>query len=91
MVCLLKRQRLRAGCVLAGLQMSLSVEERLEVLLHVKWTVKQFDCQLTREIVELVDRESDLLNRGRSEKSVEGELLLCGCACACALCCSCCL
>jgi hypothetical protein len=56
----------------SGLQMALSVEERLEVLLNIKWTVKQFDCQLTRDICDLVDRESDLLNRGRSEKSVEG-------------------
>ena len=41
----------------------LSLEERLDVLLHVKWTVKEFDCALTREIVQLIDREADLLNR----------------------------
>eukprot|EP00455_Lapot_gusevi_P013096 TRINITY_DN16319_c0_g1_i5.p1 TRINITY_DN16319_c0_g1~~TRINITY_DN16319_c0_g1_i5.p1 ORF type:complete len:153 (-),score=12.04 TRINITY_DN16319_c0_g1_i5:59-517(-) len=51
---------------------SLSMEERLDVLLHVKWTVKEFDCNLTREIVDLIDREIDLLKRGRSEKSLEG-------------------
>jgi len=50
----------------------LSVDERLDVLLHVKWTVKEFDCPLTRDIVELIDREADLLNRGRSEKSLDG-------------------
>lgn len=50
----------------------LSVDERLDVLLHVKWTVKEFDCQLTRDIVELIDREADLLNRGRKDKSLEG-------------------
>mmetsp|Transcript_14824 Transcript_14824/g.39347 ORF Transcript_14824/g.39347 Transcript_14824/m.39347 type:complete len:439 (+) Transcript_14824:555-1871(+) len=50
----------------------LTVDERLDVLLHVKWTVKEFDCNLTREIVELVDREADLLNRGRSPKMLEG-------------------
>lgn len=50
----------------------LTVDERLDVLLHVKWTVKEFDCLLTREIVDLIDREADLLNRGRSEKSLEG-------------------
>lgn len=55
-----------------GLGMSLNTEERLEVLLHVKWTVKQFDCQLTREICDLVDREADLLNRGRPEKALAG-------------------
>jgi hypothetical protein len=50
----------------------LSIDERLDVLLHVKWTVKEFDCNLTRNIVELIDREADLLNRGRAEKSLEG-------------------
>ena len=42
------------------------------LLLHVKWTVKEFDCNLTREIVDLVDREADLINRGRSEKTLAG-------------------
>jgi len=50
----------------------LTTDERLDVLLHVKWTVKEFDCNLSREIVELVDREADLLNRGRSVASLEG-------------------
>ena len=51
---------------------SMTIDDRLDVLLHVKWTVKEFDCALTREIVELIDRETDLLNRGRSEKSLQG-------------------
>ena len=56
-----------------GLNLSmLSIDERLDVLLHVKWTVKEFDCNLTRNVVELIDREADLLNRGRSEKSLGG-------------------
>ena len=50
----------------------LSVDERFDVLLHTKWTVKEFDCNLTREIVDLIDREADMLNRGRSESSLEG-------------------
>ncbi|GIL47309.1 hypothetical protein Vafri_4164 [Volvox africanus] len=50
----------------------LTVDERLDVLLHVKWTVKEFDCDLTREIVDLIDREADLLNRGRNPKVLEG-------------------
>ncbi|KAA6401041.1 MAG: putative flagellar associated protein [Streblomastix strix] len=50
----------------------LTIDERLDILLHVKWTVKEFDCQLTREIVDLIDREADLLNRGRPEKSIDG-------------------
>jgi hypothetical protein len=41
----------------------LTLDERLDVLLHVKWTVKEFDCSLTRELVELIDREADLVNR----------------------------
>jgi phosphoribulokinase len=48
----------------------LSVDERLDILLHVKWTVKELSCPLSREIVELVDREADLLNRGRKEASL---------------------
>lgn len=56
-----------------GLRMAgLSIDERLDVLLHVKWTVKEFDCNLTREIVSLIDREADLLNRGRSDKVLTG-------------------
>ena len=50
----------------------LTIDERLDVLLHTKWTVKEFDCSLTREIVDLIDREADMLNRGRSESSLEG-------------------
>lgn len=38
-----------------GLTMPLAkLQQRLDVLLHVKWTVKEFDCNLTREIVDLV-------------------------------------
>jgi len=54
----------------SGLRLPLlTVDERLDVLLHVKWTVKEFDCNLTRDIVDLIDREADMLNRGRPEKS----------------------
>ena len=56
-----------------GLQVPiLTTEERLDVLLHVKWTVKEFDCNLTREIVDLIDREADLLSRGRNPKTLTG-------------------
>ena len=44
----------------------------MDVLLHVKWTVKEFDCNLTREIVDLIEREADLVNRGRNQKLLEG-------------------
>lgn len=57
----------------SGLRLPLlTVDERLDVLLHVKWTVKEFDCNLTREIVDLIDREADMLNRGRPEKAFIG-------------------
>jgi hypothetical protein len=57
----------------SGLRLPLlTVDERLDVLLHVKWTVKEFDCNLTREIVDLIDREADTLNRGRPEKAFIG-------------------
>ncbi|KAG6951052.1 hypothetical protein JG688_00013901 [Phytophthora aleatoria] len=56
-----------------GLRIPLSsVDERLDMLLHIKWTVQEFDCALTRELVELIDREADMLSRGRKEKSLEG-------------------
>jgi len=56
-----------------GLKMgNVPLDERLDILLNTKWTVKEFDCPLTREIVELIDREADMLNRGRQEKSLDG-------------------
>mmetsp|Transcript_11235 Transcript_11235/g.18296 ORF Transcript_11235/g.18296 Transcript_11235/m.18296 type:complete len:441 (+) Transcript_11235:80-1402(+) len=57
-----------------------NTNERLEILLNVKWTVKESTAQhshysintsCNKDIVELVDREADLLNRGRSYKSME--------------------
>ena len=50
----------------------LSIDEWLDLLLHTKWTVKEFDCNLTWEIVDLIDWEADMLNRGWSEASLEG-------------------
>ncbi|KAJ1340394.1 hypothetical protein BSLG_004987 [Batrachochytrium salamandrivorans] len=50
----------------------LSVDERLQILLHVKYTVKEFDCRLSRDIVELIDREGDLVSRGRNVSSLQG-------------------
>lgn len=45
---------------------NLTIDERLDILLNTKWTVKEWDCNLTREIVELIDREADMLNRGKT-------------------------
>lgn len=50
-----------------------TLDDRLDILLQVKWSVKAFDGgPLVRDITELVDREADLLNRGRPAKSLEG-------------------
>ncbi|CAC9488075.1 conserved hypothetical protein [Leishmania infantum JPCM5] len=45
---------------------------RLDILLRVKWTVREFSASslLTQELCELVDREADLLHRGRKEASL---------------------
>ncbi|TPX32262.1 hypothetical protein SmJEL517_g04567 [Synchytrium microbalum] len=59
----------RALCTSAA---TTSVDERLQVLLHVKYTVKEFDCALTRDIVDLIDREGDMVSRGRDAESLEG-------------------
>lgn len=49
-----------------------SVNQRLEVLLNVKWTIKAVEpCMLTKTLADLLDREADLLNRGRPFKSME--------------------
>jgi len=50
----------------------LSQDERLDVLLTLKHTVKEYDCNLTRDIIELIDREADLIMRGVSDKNLEG-------------------
>jgi len=50
----------------------LTQDERLDVLLTLKHTVKEHDCKLTRDIIELIDREADLLMRGLSETNLEG-------------------
>lgn len=47
-------------------------DARTEVLLSVKYTVREFECPLTREIALLVDREVDLLGRGRPPASLDG-------------------
>ncbi|CAE7579371.1 IQUB [Symbiodinium natans] len=57
----------------SGLRLPLlTVDERLDVLLHVKWTVKEFDCNLTREMVDLIDREAWLHGNISHSHAVEG-------------------
>jgi len=50
----------------------LTQDERLDVLLTLKHTVKEYDCNLTRDIIQLIDREADLIMRGVSDKNLEG-------------------
>lgn len=50
----------------------LTQDERLDVLLTLKHTVKEHDCKLTQEIIELIDREADLLMRGVKETNLDG-------------------
>lgn len=56
-----------------SLQMKyLTQDERLDVLLTLKHTVKEHECKLTRELIELIDREADLLIRGVAEDKLTG-------------------
>ncbi|NXF36105.1 IQUB protein, partial [Nyctibius bracteatus] len=47
-------------------------DERLDILLTLRRTVKEHECKLTREIVELIDREVDLMSREVKEHNLEG-------------------
>lgn len=48
-----------------------SIDQRLEVILSVKWIVSENEIDISKEIKELVDREADLLNRNRPLASME--------------------
>ncbi|NXN95348.1 IQUB protein, partial [Rhinopomastus cyanomelas] len=47
-------------------------DERKDVLLTLRRTVKEHECKLTQEIVELIDRELDLMAREVKEVNLEG-------------------
>ncbi|CAK9225627.1 unnamed protein product [Sphagnum troendelagicum] len=49
-----------------------SMDERMGVLGYVKWTVQVHNSPLTREILMLVEREADLMYRGRPAHSLSG-------------------
>lgn len=51
---------------------NLSQDERLDILLTLKHTVKEHECKLTQEILELIDREVDLMMRGVRPYNLEG-------------------
>ena len=47
-------------------------EERVLVLNDLKENVAEFDCKLTRELVDLIDRETDLMERGVKHSNLAG-------------------
>ncbi|NWV07692.1 IQUB protein, partial [Ptilonorhynchus violaceus] len=47
-------------------------DERTDVLLTLRCTVKEHECKLTQEIVALIDREVDLMSRDVKECNLEG-------------------
>mmetsp|Transcript_29420 Transcript_29420/g.77101 ORF Transcript_29420/g.77101 Transcript_29420/m.77101 type:complete len:639 (+) Transcript_29420:195-2111(+) len=56
------------GLAFEGLEM----DERLDMLVHVKLTVQDFDSKVAREMIDLLSREADLLVRGTREKNMVG-------------------
>ena len=48
------------------------IESRLEILLKIRFITRSRNTQLTQEIDELINREADILNRGRPESSLVG-------------------
>lgn len=46
--------------------------DRIELLVHIRNTVSEFECALTKEIVSLIDRETELRQRGRPPQSLTG-------------------
>ncbi|XP_066222251.1 IQ motif and ubiquitin-like domain-containing protein isoform X2 [Saccopteryx leptura] len=51
---------------------NISQDERLDILLTLKHTVKEHECKLTREILELIDREVDLMMRRVKDDNLAG-------------------
>ncbi|EGD76447.1 hypothetical protein PTSG_07566 [Salpingoeca rosetta] len=50
----------------------LDVDERLDALLQLRTAVEKHDSRLTREILELIQREADLLGRRTRARNLEG-------------------
>eukprot|EP00250_Pteridium_aquilinum_P007971 c17566_g1_i4 orf=241-528(+) len=42
------------------------------VLGYIKWTVQEFDCQMTKELIQLIEREADLMYRNRPTETLQG-------------------
>ena len=47
-------------------------EDRLDLLLNVKVTVSEKSTEVSAEIKQLINREADMLNRGRRTESFRG-------------------
>lgn len=57
----------------SGLAMTeLTRDERLALLQSIRRVVKEFDTKLTKELLDLLDREENLLTRGLRSDSLEG-------------------
>jgi len=67
----LRARELREVYYALGLE-KLEMDERLDILLHVKLIVEEYDAKLTREIVTLLNREADLLLRGTKKSNLKG-------------------
>ncbi|KAH0575682.1 hypothetical protein SS50377_23322 [Spironucleus salmonicida] len=52
-------------------QKNITLDQRLDILLQTKFILKEFDCELTRNAVRLIDEEADLLSRNRPANSME--------------------
>nr|XP_057942926.1 IQ and ubiquitin-like domain-containing protein isoform X2 [Doryrhamphus excisus] len=50
----------------------ISQEQRLDILLCLKQTVEEHPCQLTRDIVDLINREQDLMRRHVKPANMDG-------------------
>ena len=48
------------------------LDQRLDLLLQIKYILKEFDCELTRSLIQLIDQEADLLSRNRPGDSLIG-------------------
>lgn len=47
-------------------------DTRLDILLHVKLTVQDFDSKLSKDIISLLQREGEFISRGMKSKYLEG-------------------
>ncbi|CAL5988250.1 Conserved_hypothetical protein [Hexamita inflata] len=55
-----------------GLEENRDLDQRLDLLLQTKYVLKEFDCELTRDTIRLIDEEADLLSRNRPQSSFIG-------------------